>query len=182
MTLWMLMLEEVQDAKKIKLSSTDNENFFSNIECYMFKWQLEITLLHKSQNKKSLKNYYCYAFSEVDNVKCSFQISNSSVIKVLRVQTNQGVLDLFCNLINETLPWLIKSICRWYYYSDSQRKMTKPISKTEKNKMHILSCFIYNFTIILPQHLHRKKGHKWSLRSKKVIKAQVTYLNSFFLP
>lgn len=34
MTLWMLMLEEVQDAKKIKLSSTDNENFFSNFACF----------------------------------------------------------------------------------------------------------------------------------------------------
>lgn len=28
MTPWMLMLEEVRDAKKIKLSSIENENFF----------------------------------------------------------------------------------------------------------------------------------------------------------
>lgn len=59
----------------------------------------EITLLQKCQSKKSLKNYYCYAFSEEDNVKCSFQISNCNIIKVFRMQTNQGVLDLFCNLI-----------------------------------------------------------------------------------
>lgn len=63
--------------------------------------KIEITLLHNSQIKKSLKNYYCYSFSEVDNVKCSFQISN--IIKVFRVQTNQGIIDLFCNLIYETL-------------------------------------------------------------------------------
>lgn len=37
MTLWMLMLEEVQDVKKIKLSSIDNENFFSNFAYYTFK-------------------------------------------------------------------------------------------------------------------------------------------------
>lgn len=47
--------------------------------------------------KKSLKNYYCYSFSEVHNVKCSFQTSN--IIKVFRVQTNLDILDLSCNLI-----------------------------------------------------------------------------------
>lgn len=66
--------------------------------------KIEIILLHKTQIKKSLKNYYCNSFPEVDKVKCSFQISNSNIIKVYRVQTNQGVLDLFCNLIYKTLP------------------------------------------------------------------------------
>lgn len=59
---------------------------------------IEITFLHKSQiKKKSLKNYYCYSFSEVHNVKCSFQTSN--IIKVFRVQTNLDILDFSCNLI-----------------------------------------------------------------------------------
>lgn len=66
--------------------------------------EIYISLLHKSQIKKSFKDYYSYRFSEVDNVKCSFQISNSNIIKVFRVQTNWGVLDLFCNLIYETPP------------------------------------------------------------------------------
>lgn len=118
--------------------------------------KIEITLLHKSQIKKTLKNYYRYRFSEVDNVKCSFQINNSNRFKVFRVQTNGGVLDLFCNLIYETPLWLNKS--KWYHYSDGQRKMTKPISKTQKNKMYILSCFVYHFIIIRSNTLHRKKG------------------------